>query len=74
MIAITFNGKTQSMRKWALEIGMSEYGLRNRLQMDIPLERALDPTRLDGNYKGRPKGCKDKKPRKRRTDKRRARL
>lgn len=38
---ITFNGKTMCLADWAVEVGISFNGLRNRLQRGWSIERAL---------------------------------
>lgn len=40
---LTYNGKTQTITEWALEVGMSKITLRWRVKQGWPLERALTP-------------------------------
>lgn len=70
---ITFNGKTLNIKDWAEELGMSANTVGKRLRRGLPLEEVFDPARrptpkgipkTKGNFKGRPKGAKDRRKRK----------
>ena len=41
MKLITYDGRTQNLRDWSKEIGISWRGLQNRLAKGWPLEQAL---------------------------------
>lgn len=41
---IEWNGKTQTMRQWAAEIGFSYHALQSRLDRGWPLDLAMDPS------------------------------
>jgi hypothetical protein len=47
---ISYGGKTQSIRQWAKEIGLSREGLRQRLKKGWTLEKALTMPRTDIKY------------------------
>jgi len=51
---ITYNGKTQSIRAWAREVGMSQGALLYRLNMGWAAERALTEPVSASQRKGHP--------------------
>lgn len=51
-VMLTINGKTQCMRDWAKEVGLSHHALRKRLiVMKMKPEDAINPVRLPGGNK-----------------------
>lgn len=47
-ILITHNGKTQSMSRWAKEIGISRQALFLRLRRGWPVDVAVEVPSIDG--------------------------
>ena len=47
---LTYRGKTQTVSQWADECGISRSVLGSRINRGVPVQRALDPTYLEGHY------------------------
>lgn len=50
-ILLTFNNKTQNLRKWSKEMGISEWALRKRIKQNWDINKALTQPVKNGNKK-----------------------